>query len=205
MRQLFLLTSLLRLRQLTAGRITVDGQDYWEYSAASWHRAIGVVEQEAYLFHDTMAHNIAYGFSEATPQAIQAAVKLAHLEDLVAGLPDGLDTVVGERGALLSGGQRQRLAIARALVRNPQILILDEATSALDSVSERQVQIALEEAMARRTVLVIAHRLSTIRNADHIVVLDKGRVVEQGTWDQLQQNQGPFARLLYSGGAIIGG
>ncbi len=190
---------LLRFRPPTSGRITVDGEDYWSFSSESWHCAVAVVEQEAFLFHDTMAQNIGYGFPEVTSAQIQEAVRMAYLEDVVNALPEGLTTVVGERGTLLSGGQRQRLAIARALVRNPRILILDEATSALDSISERQVQAALELAMRDRTVLVIAHRLSTIRNADQIVVLEGGRVMEQGTWEELLARNGVFARVAATG------
>lgn len=191
-------TLLLRLREPTSGSITVDGTDYWNFTPESWHRMIGVVEQEAFLFHDTMASNISYGYPQATREEIASAVRAAHLEDVVDGLPEGLNTVVGERGVMLSGGQRQRLAIARALVRNPQILILDEATSALDTLSERKVQIALEEAMQGRTVLVIAHRLSTISNADELVVLSEGRVVERGTWEELEQSNGIFSKLVSS-------
>jgi ABC-type multidrug transport system fused ATPase/permease subunit len=127
---------------------------------------------------------------------VQQAIATANLTDVVASLPDGLDTVVGERGSMLSGGQRQRVAIARAVIRDPSILILDEATSHLDSVSEQQVQQALAQASRGRTTLVIAHRLSTIRDADHIVVLEDGRVVEQGTWDELQAMAGTFDRLV---------
>lgn len=187
---------LLRLREPTEGTITVDGRDYWEFTPESWHRNVAVVEQEAFLFHDTIARNITFGFPEATPEAVRAAVRMAYLEDVVQALPAGLDTVVGERGASLSGGQRQRLAIARALVRDPKILVLDEATSALDTVSERQVQAALENARQGRTAVVIAHRLSTVRSADHIVVLDEGRVVEQGTWEELSSGSGTFSTLL---------
>lgn len=189
---------LLRFRPLSGGKITVDDRDYQEFSAESWHTAVAVVEQEAFLFHDSLAANIAYGFPQVSVEAVEAAVRIAHLDDLVKGLPQGLKTIVGERGALLSGGQRQRLAIARAVVRNPQVLILDEATSALDSLSEREVQNALEEAMRGRTVLVIAHRLSTIRNADHIVVLEEGRVGEQGSWEELINRGGMFAKMVNS-------
>ena len=186
---------LLRLREPSAGTIMVDGTDSREFTPESWHRLIGVVEQEAFLFHDTLAQNISYGYPQATQAEIDSAVKAAYLEDLVQSLPEGLNTVIGERGVMLSGGQRQRLAIARALVRNPQILILDEATSALDTLSERKVQVALEEAMVGRTVLVIAHRLSTIRNADQLVVFSEGHVVERGTWEELERNDGFFAAL----------
>ena len=189
---------LLRLREPTAGRIVADGADYWEYSPASWHARLGMVEQEAFLFHDTVANNIQFGRQGVTPEQLRRAVAAAHLDDVIRGLPQGLETVVGERGTMLSGGQRQRLAIARAVVANPQLLILDEATSALDNVSERQVQAALDEARHQRTVVVIAHRLSTVRSADWIVVLDHGRVAEQGTWDELTARGGQFSRLLKS-------
>ncbi len=191
-----LATLLLRFRQPSAGQITVDGEDYWSYSPASWHQRVAVVEQEAFLFHDTLASNISYGYDHCTEADIKQAVADVFLDDVISELPEGLKTVVGERGTLLSGGQRQRLAIARALVRQPRIMILDEATSALDNISERQVQAALERATTGRTVLVIAHRLSTIRNADHIVVMEAGQVAEQGTWDELVARKGLFEKLV---------
>lgn len=194
---------LLRFRMLSGGRILVDGREHWDFSAESWHDAVAVVEQDAFLFHDTMAKNISYGFEDVTPEALQRAVRLAHLDDVVNALPGGLNTVVGERGTMLSGGQRQRLAIARALVRDPKILILDEATSSLDTVAEREVQAALNEARQGRTALVIAHRLSTIRHADHIVVLDGGRVAQQGTWEELEKTPGMFERLLQVNEAAV--
>ncbi len=187
---------LLRLREPTVGRILIDGTDYWNFTSDSWHRRLGMVEQEAYLFNDSIRSNITVGCPDATPEQIQNAVRIAHLGDVIDGLPAGLDSVVGERGTMLSGGQKQRLAIARAMVRDPQLLILDEATSALDNVSERQVQAALDEARAGRTSVVIAHRLSTIRNADLIVVLAEGRIVEQGTWESLSRRAGSFHHLL---------
>jgi ATP-binding cassette, subfamily B, bacterial MsbA len=187
---------LVRLREPTAGRILADDTDYWEYSAETWHRRLGVVEQEAFLFNDTLRRNLVVGVEGVSAEVVDGAVRKAHLEDVVAKLSKGLDSLVGERGTMLSGGQKQRLAIARALVRDPQILILDEATSALDNVSERQVQAALDEARQGRTSLVIAHRLTTVRNADLIVVLDGGRVVETGTWSELESRPGAFQKLL---------
>jgi ABC-type multidrug transport system fused ATPase/permease subunit len=157
---------------------------------------VAVVEQEAFLFHDTLASNISYGYDHCSEADVKQAVADVFLDDVVNELPEGLKTVVGERGTLLSGGQRQRLAIARALVRQPRIMILDEATSALDNISERQVQAALERATTGRTVLVIAHRLSTIRNADHIVVMEEGKIAEQGTWDELVARKGLFEKLV---------
>jgi len=189
---------LLRFRPPTAGRVTVDGSDYWEYSPEAWHRATALVEQDAFLFHGTLRENIVYGLAGATPDAIQHAIDVANLSDVVASLPQGLDTLVGERGAMVSGGQRQRIAIARAVIRDPSILILDEATSHLDSVSEQLVQQALMNASRGRTTIVIAHRLSTIREADKLIVLERGRLVEEGTWDVLEASGGAFQRLLRS-------
>jgi ATP-binding cassette, subfamily B, bacterial MsbA len=187
---------LLRLRVPTGGRITVDGVDYWEFSAESWHRSIALVEQDAFLFHGTLGENVLYGWQNVTEGALERAIAAANLTDMVASLPAGLDTLVGERGAMVSGGQRQRIAIARAIVRDPGILVLDEATSHLDSVSEQLVQQALSNAARGRTTIVIAHRLSTIRDADWIVVFDHGRIIEQGTWDSLQAAKGTFDRLV---------
>jgi ABC-type multidrug transport system fused ATPase/permease subunit len=187
---------LLRLRVPTAGRITVDGVDYWQFSPESWHRSIALVEQDAFLFHGTLGENVLYGWQHVTEGALESAIAAANLADMVASLPAGLDTLVGERGAMVSGGQRQRIAIARAIVRNPSILVLDEATSHLDSVSEQLVQQALSNAARGRTTIVIAHRLSTIRDADWIVVFEHGRIIEQGTWDSLQAAKGTFDRLV---------
>ena len=187
---------LLRLRAPSRGRVTVDGRDCWEFSPESWHRATALVEQDAFLFHGTLRENILYGCEHVGEAALEHAVAAAHLTDVVTTLPDGLDTLVGERGAMVSGGQRQRIAIARAVIRNPSILILDEATSHLDAVSERLVQQALQNASRGRTTIVIAHRLSTIRNADRLIVLDHGRIVEQGIWDTLATAGGVFERLI---------
>jgi subfamily B ATP-binding cassette protein MsbA len=187
---------LLRFRPPTAGRVVVDGVDYWEFSPETWHRATALVEQDAFLFHGTLLENIVYGFSGATPEAIERAIDIANLADVVRTLPNGLNTLVGERGAMVSGGQRQRIAIARAVIRDPSILILDEATSHLDAVSEQLVQQALTNASRGRTTIVIAHRLSTIREADKLIVLERGRIVEEGTWEALEAAGGAFQRLL---------
>jgi ATP-binding cassette subfamily B protein len=188
---------LLRLRAPSGGRITVDGIDYWQFSAESWHRSIALVEQDAFLFHGTLRENVLYGWQEVTDGALERAIEAANLSDMVDALPAGLDTLVGERGAMVSGGQRQRIAIARAIVRDPGILVLDEATSHLDSVSEQLVQQALNNAARGRTTIIIAHRLSTIRDADWIVVFDHGRIVEEGTWASLQAAKGTFDRLVH--------
>jgi len=174
----------------------VDGQDAWEFSPETWHRATAVVEQDAFLFHGTLRQNILYGCTDVSADHVQAAIATANLQDVVASLPDGLDTLVGERGSMVSGGQRQRIAIARAVIRNPSILILDEATSHLDAVSEQLVQQALVNAARGRTTIVIAHRLSTIREADKLVVLQHGRIAEQGTWESLESAGGVFQQLV---------
>ena len=188
---------LLRLRAPSGGRITVDGVDYWLFSPESWHRSIALVEQDAFLFHGTLRENVLYGWQHVTEGALERAIAAANLSEMVASLPAGLDTLVGERGAMVSGGQRQRIAIARAIVRDPDILVLDEATSHLDSLSEQLVQQALNNAARGRTTIVIAHRLSTIRDADWIVVFEYGRIVEQGTWASLQAAKGTFDRLMH--------
>ena len=186
----------LRLRAPTAGRVTADDCDVWSFSPESWHKATALVEQDAFLFNGTVRENILYGCENADAAALHRAVQIANLEEFVASLPSGLETVVGERGVMVSGGQRQRIAIARAVIRNPQILVLDEATSHLDNVSEQLVQQALQNAARGRTTIVIAHRLSTIREADKLVVMDRGRVVEQGTWESLAIAGGTFQRLV---------
>jgi subfamily B ATP-binding cassette protein MsbA len=156
---------------------------------------MGIVTQETILFHDTVRANIAYGLGEVTDEALETAARAAHAHDFVTALPEGYDTVLGERGTRLSGGQRQRIAIARALLRDAPILILDEATSSLDTESESLVQDAIERLMQHRTVLVIAHRLSTVRKADRIVVMQDGRIVDQGTHRELLDREGLYHRL----------
>jgi subfamily B ATP-binding cassette protein MsbA len=189
------LNLLPRFYDVTDGHVMVDGQDVRSVSVASLRSKIALVSQEITLFDDTIRANIAYGRFGATDEEIEAAARSAAAHDFIIGLPEGYDTVVGERGLNLSGGQRQRLAIARAMLKNAPILLLDEATSALDTESERQVQTALELLMKGRTTIVIAHRLSTVVNADLIHVLDKGRVIESGNHNALLARDGTYARL----------
>lgn len=184
-----------RFYDVTEGRITLDGTDIRDLRLDNLRSLLGMVTQEAILFHDTVANNITFGHP-APADAIARAAEKAHALSFVDQLPEGMDTQIGDRGGKLSGGQRQRLTIARALLRDPQLLILDEATSALDSESERLVQEALETLLTNRTALVIAHRLSTIRRADEILVLSEGRIVERGRHDALIAAGGPYSRLV---------
>jgi ATP-binding cassette, subfamily B, bacterial MsbA len=177
------------------GRITIDGADLREFSPRSLRQQLGIVTQETVLFHDTVRANIAYALPHATDEAIERAARAANADEFIMQLPEGYATRLGERGTRLSGGQRQRIAIARAILRDPPILIFDEATSALDSASERLVQDAIERLLAGRTVFVIAHRLSTILHADQILVMDRGRIVQRGTHDALLAEGGLYARL----------
>jgi subfamily B ATP-binding cassette protein MsbA len=184
-----------RFHDPTSGRILMDGVPLTRIGRRSLRALMGVVSQDTVLLNDTVRANIAYGSPGASVEQIEAAAQAANASGFIATMPQGLDTVLGERGTRLSGGQRQRIAIARALLRDPPILILDEATSALDTESERLVQQAIERLMQDRTVLVIAHRLATVRDADEIVVLDAGRVVQRGSHEALLRAAGLYRRL----------
>ena len=177
------------------GVIKIDGIPMEELSMKKYRQSLAIVLQNNILFSGTIRENITYGLPGISDEKVQQAVYMANLQDVIDSLPQGLDTSIGEHGGRLSGGQRQRIAIARALVRDPRIIILDEATSALDNVSERHVQGAIEQLMTGRTTFIVAHRLSTVRNADRIVVMKKGRIVEIGTYDELLAMNGEFYKL----------
>ncbi|MEM1422167.1 MAG: ATP-binding cassette domain-containing protein, partial [Pseudomonadota bacterium] len=186
---------LYRFYDVTAGRILIDGQDLRDVSQTSLRNAIGVVPQDTVLFNDTIGYNIAYAQPEATQEEIEAAARAAQIDTFIAQLPQGYETVVGERGLKLSGGEKQRVAIARTILKNPRILILDEATSALDSRTEQGIQDALRALSKDRTVITIAHRLSTIVEADDILVLEAGRVIERGRHGDLLALDGVYAQM----------
>ncbi|MFJ4980022.1 ABC transporter ATP-binding protein [Streptomyces coeruleorubidus] len=185
-----------RLYDVTGGRVTLDGVDVRDLDFDTLARAVGVVSQETYLFHASVADNLRFAKPDATDEELHQAAKAAQIHDHIAALPDGYDTVVGERGHRFSGGEKQRLAIARTILRDPPVLILDEATSALDTRTEAAVQDAIDALSANRTTLTIAHRLSTVRGADQIVVLDSGRAVELGTHEELLERHGRYAALV---------
>jgi ATP-binding cassette subfamily B protein len=185
-----------RLYDSERGSVAIDGVDVRDATFASLSDTVGVVSQETYLFHATIRENLRFARSDATDEEIEEAARAAQIHDLVAGLPEGYETMVGERGYRFSGGEKQRIAIARTILRNPPVLVLDEATSALDTETEFAVQEALDRLAEGRTTIAIAHRLSTVRDADQIVVLDGGAVVERGSHAELVAQGGRYAALV---------
>ncbi|MDR3685380.1 MAG: ABC transporter ATP-binding protein [Coriobacteriia bacterium] len=186
---------ILGLIRPTAGRVSVDGHALSDLDVGSWRRRIGYVAQDSSFFHASVRENIRFGAADATDEEIARAAKLAFADGFIAELPEGYDTIIGDRGVRLSGGQRQRLALARAIVRNPDVLVLDEATSALDAGSEEKIQQAVDSLAETMTIVIVTHRLATVRGADHIFVLESGEVVESGSWDVLVASGGRFAQL----------
>jgi ATP-binding cassette subfamily B protein len=186
---------LFRFYDVQQGSLRINGQDIRNVTQSSLRAAIGIVPQDTVLFNDTIYYNIAYGRPDATHEAVIAAAQAAHIHEFIESLPHGYDTQVGERGLKLSGGEKQRVAIARAILKNPAILIFDEATSALDSKSEKAIQAELRSIAQNRTTLIIAHRLSTVVDADQILVMDKGRIVERGAHNELLQLGGLYEQM----------
>jgi ATP-binding cassette subfamily B protein len=179
----------------TAGELLIDGKDIREIDLHSYRSHIAIVPQSSVLFTGTIRENITYGIENATDEQIEMAIEAAQLKSFIDSLPNGINTLLTEHGANLSGGQRQRISIARAIIRDPSVIIFDEATSALDSVSEREIQKAIDNLTSQRTTFIVAHRLSTIRNADRIAVLQNGRCEEIGTYDELMEKKGLFYRM----------
>jgi ATP-binding cassette subfamily B protein len=186
---------LFRFYDVSGGRITINGTDIRDVTQRSVRALLGIVPQDTVLFNDTIYYNIAYGDPQATREQVIEAARAAHMHGFIARLPDGYDAMVGERGLKLSGGEKQRVAIARAILKNPKIFVFDEATSALDSKSEQAIQAELDRIAKERTTLVIAHRLSTIVDADEILVMDQGRIVERGSHRQLLERGGAYAQM----------
>jgi ATP-binding cassette subfamily B protein len=190
-----------RFYDVTSGRLTIDGVDVRDVTLTSLRRAIGIVAQDPFLFSATVRDNITFGAPEATDEDVVRAARLAQAHDFIEELPDGYDTVIGERGITLSGGQRQRIAIARALILDPRILILDDATASVDATTEARIRLGLREAMKGRTTLIVAHRLSTVALADELVVLDRGRIAARGTQVELLEDS-PVFRDIYEHGLL---
>ena len=190
-----------RLYEPQQGEVCIDGHNIRDVTLQSLAATVGLVSQETYLFHSSIRENLRFACPEASDEQIEDAARAAQIHELISSLPEGYDTPVGERGYRFSGGEKQRIAIARTVLRNPPVLILDEATSALDTETERAVQLALDDLSRGRTTIAIAHRLSTIRDADQILVLDDGKIVERGTHEELRDLDGRYAALLR--GAIV--